>query len=292
MKEGRDRNQFRGDRTTRLGSIQFDSNVRERERGNAMNNGRWEWYLFFLFLFFFSPRSILGYIENTEEEEFSIIDCWKRNRGEEEEEKVRVIDYWPSRVSPCGKREYGDSVWSMCIYIEEASKWVHVSRKGIFIVYINHWLLNRPTSSTKFRDMVPRWKFVPLFFRSRIFPPSRLFFIVIFIKKWKWTWIISTCCSRRKKTRKRYNFSIRCRNRYFYRFPRSIFLQSQEHGWNKRSTNSRRCSTNEFRYSRVFPPLLQIRPIRFKPFISVAICISIFFFFFFYDIFLHTSNEA
>lgn len=124
--------------STRLDSIRFDSIrtwERERRKENAMNNGRWEWYLFFLFPFF-SPRSILRYIENMEEEEFSIIDCWKKIGGGEGGKDRRsaytvcVIDYWPSRVSPCGKREYGDSVWSMCIY-RRVFEWVHVSRKGI-----------------------------------------------------------------------------------------------------------------------------------------------------------------
>lgn len=50
--------------------------------------------------------------------------------------------------------------------------------KGDFIVYINHWLLNRPISSFKFcdYDIVPRWKFVSRHFgfRSRIFSSPRI----------------------------------------------------------------------------------------------------------------------
>lgn len=51
-----------------------------------MNNGRWGYFFFLSFSSFFSPRSILGYIENMEEKEgknFRLL-IIEKNRGKKE----------------------------------------------------------------------------------------------------------------------------------------------------------------------------------------------------------------
>lgn len=99
----------------------------------------------------------------------------------------RIFDYWLLEKNRGGRRRKRSTVCLYCLcnrLLTESSfamrkTWiwrlglidVYISKsvrmgprisKGDFIVYINHWLLNRPTCFSKFRDYdtVPRWKFV------------------------------------------------------------------------------------------------------------------------------------
>lgn len=238
----------------------------------------------------------------------------------------RIFDYWLLEKIEGGRRRKRSTVCLYCLcnwLLTESSfamrkTWiwrlglidVYISKsvrmgprisKGDFI-YINHWLLNRPTCFSKFRDYdtVP-W--MEIRFRSRIFSPPSSYSSSLFLYRG-----IKIRINERKRTWKNLLDELFLRNvvRHNFLFDVEIatsiatstfnfFTVAGTDGTKDQRTvdDARRMNfaTHEF-----FHRCYKFAPFVSKPFISVAICIafptSVYKLFFFFTIFFIYKQQS
>lgn len=188
------------------------------------------------------------------------------------------------------------------VYISKSVRMGPRISKGDFIVYINHWLLNRPTCFSKFRDYdtVP-WKFVS----------DREYFLLPppILHHYFYHYLIKIRINERKRTWKNLLDELFLRNVVPYNFlfhveiatsiatsTFNFFTVAGTDGTKDQRTvdDARRMNfaTHEF-----FHRCYKFAPFVSKPFISVAICIafptSVYkLFFFFFTIFFIYKQQS